>query len=91
MVLKVWDDFKRCGAFLVSDKCLPLLGDVQIAPMSRVGGDKHDDEGFIDNSEGGRPIYDGKHGKKSLNKKTPPSTHPPSASPTHLALIFYIA
>jgi site-specific DNA-cytosine methylase len=88
MVLKVWDDFKRCGAFLVSDKCSPLLGDVQIAPMSRV--DKHDDEGFVDNSEGGRPIYDGKHGKKSLNKKTPPSTHPPSASPTHLALIFYI-
>ena len=88
MVLKVWDDFKRCGAFFVSDKCKPLLSDVQIAPMSRV--DKHDDEGFVDNSEGGRPIYDGRHGKKSLNKKTPAAPHPPSASPTHLALFFYI-
>ena len=70
MVLKVWDDFKGRGAFLVSDKCSPLLGDVQIAPMSRV--DKHADKGFIDNSEGGRPTYDGKHGKKSPKKKTPP-------------------
>ena len=35
--------------------------------MSRV--DKTDDEGFVDNSEGGRPIYDAKHGEKSLNKK----------------------
>ena len=56
--------------------------------MSRV--DKHDDEGFVDNSEGGRPIYDGRHGKKSLNKKTPAAPHPPSASPTHLALFLYI-
>ena len=88
MILKVWDDFRRCGALLVSDKCSSLLGDVQIAPMSRV--DKTDDEGFVDNSEGGRPIYDAKHGKKSLNKKTPAAPHPPAASPTHLALIFYI-
>ena len=88
MILKVWDDFKRCGAFLVSDRCKSLLDDVQIAPMSRV--DKTDDEGFVDNSEGGRPIYDGRHGKKSLNKKTPAAPHPPAASPTHLALMFYI-
>ena len=51
VILKVWDDFRRCGAFLVSDKkCSSLLGDVQIAPMSRV--DTTDDEGFVGNSEG---------------------------------------
>ena len=74
--------------FFVSDRCKSLLSDVKIAPTSRV--DKHGDEGFLGNSEGDRPIYDGRHGKKSLNKKTSAAPHPPPASPTHLALFLCI-
>ena len=88
-LVKVWEDFKRCGAFFVSDKSIAFLGDVQCAPMSRV--DKHDDEGFVDATEGGRFIFDAKHGAtRGLNKKTPVTTHPPSAAPSHLSLIFFI-
>ena len=88
-LLKIWKDFKRCGAFFVSAESSEFMADVQYAPMSLV--DKHDDEGFVDLAEGGRFIYDGKHGgTQALNQKTPATTHPPSATPPHLALIYYL-
>ena len=88
-LLKIWEDFNRCGAFFVSAESSEFMTDVQCAPMPRV--DKHDDEEFVDVAEGGRFIYDGKHGgAQALNQKTPVTTHPPSATPSHLALIYYL-
>ena len=56
--------------------------------MSRV--DKSDDEGF--KTDEGRFVYDAKNGgSKAVNPKTPVATHPPSAAPTHLGLIVYLA
>jgi site-specific DNA-cytosine methylase len=86
-LLKVWEDFARCGAMFVSDAVSDLLEDVQCAPMSRV--EKSDDEGF--STGDGRFVYDGRHGGAvSVNAKTPAAMHPPSAAPTHLALIVYL-
>ena len=86
-LVKVWEDFARCGALFVSEDVLDLLADVQCAPMSRV--DKSDDEGF--KTDEGRFVYDGRNGgSKAVNKKTPVATHPPSAAPTHLGLIVYL-
>ena len=59
-LLKIWEDFKRCGAFFVSAESSEFMADVKCAPMSRV--DKHDNEGFVDVSGGGRFIYDAKNG-----------------------------
>ena len=33
-LVKVWEDFARCGALFVSEDVLDLLADVQCAPMS---------------------------------------------------------
>jgi hypothetical protein len=86
-LVKVWEDFARCGALLVSEEVLDLLSDVQCAPMSRV--DKSDEEGF--KTDEGRFVYDGRNGgSKAVNQKTPVATHPPSAAPTHLGLIVYL-
>ena len=86
-LLKVWEDFARCGAMFVSDEVSDLLEDAQCAPMSRV--EKSDDEGF--STGDGRFVYDGRHGgAASVNAKTPAAMHPPSAAPMHLALIVYL-
>ena len=86
-LVKVWEDFARCGALFVSEDVLGLLSDVQCAPMSRV--DKSDDEGF--KTDEGRFVYDGRNGgSKAVNQKTPVATHPPSAAPAHLGLIVYL-
>ena len=86
-LVKVWEDFARCGALFVSEEVLDLLSDVQCAPMSRVG--KSDDEGF--KTDEGRFVYDGRNGgSKAVNQKTPVPPHPPSAAPTHLGLIVYL-
>ena len=88
-LVKICEDFKRRGAFFISDKSHEFLGDLQCVPMSRV--ERHDDEGFVDVSEGGRFMYDAKHGKdRALNKETPVTPRPPSAAPTHLAVILHL-
>ena len=87
LLVKVWEDFARCGALFLSDDVADLLTDVQCAPMSRVT--KSDNEGF--KTDEGRFVYDGRHGgSSSVNHKTPAATHPPSAAPTHLGLIVYL-
>jgi hypothetical protein len=55
-LVKVWEDFARCGALFVSEEVLDLLSDVQCARMSRVG--KSDDERF--KTDEGRFVYDGR-------------------------------
>ena len=86
-LLKVWEDVARCGALFVSDEVSDFLEDVQCAPMSRV--EKTDEEGF--STGDGRFVYDKRHGGAvSVNVKTPAAMHPPSAAPTHLALIVYL-
>ena len=87
VLIKVFEDFARCGAIMVSSEAEGFMTDVQCAPMSRV--EKHDDEGFV--TAEGRVCYDGRHGGDvSTNAKTPVTTHPPACSPTHMALIHYI-
>ena len=87
VLIKVFEDFARCGAIMVSSEAEGFMTDVQCAPMSRV--EKHDDEGFV--TAEGRVCYDDRHGgEASTNAKTPVTTHPPASPSTHMALIHYI-
>ena len=85
--VKCFEDFSRCGALMVSERCESFMSDVSSSPFGRVP--KKDVFGFV--TREGRFVHDCSYPRgASTNDRTPAANHAPAICPTHIEAFLYI-